>query len=294
MITAEGQAVAGLEGARDKIRRDSSAVESTKSDAALRGSLALRRQDSLSAQIQSQLTALSSAMEKARQDSLAASAPLSTAPQQAIAALDSLIVFKEREIADLRAQREKARKDGAKEKQKLSSDRLAAHQNIMNQRTAIQRKQTELSAVQSQRGKLQQDSAATLARIQSAAQTSGSEISRHNALITTRKMALAALQVKRSETAAKVKAMGVEPQPPAAAPLAASGAPASAGNAEAAQKLVEEIYTLIGSDKIDEAIGRFSAQRSFLSASVNSEAFQILSYAIDQAVASRKVATTKK
>jgi hypothetical protein len=123
---------------------------------------------------------------------------------------------------------------------------------------------------------------------------------RQSAVIAGKKEGLSALQAQRSEKALRLKALGdAAPPPPIVVPLASSGIAAgaggsAAGNTEAAQKLVEEIYVLIGSDKIDEAVGRFNSGQSFLLANVNAEAFQILKYAVDQAIEAKKKPVEKK
>ena len=71
-------------------------------------------------------------------------------------------------------------------------------------------------------------------------------------------------------------------------------APPASGNAETAQKIMEEIYKLLDSGPIDKAIGLFTAKRSFLLANANFEAFKVLQYAVDQAVMSRKSHARKK
>jgi len=139
---------------------------------------------------------------------------------------------------------------------------------------------------------------AALAKIQTKVQSSGAEIIKRNAVIAGKKEGLSAAQAQRDAMALKLKTLGeAAPPPPPAVAAAVSMAgvsSASAGNTEAAQKLVEEIYVLIGSDKIDEAVGRFNAGQSFLSTNVNAEAFQVLKYAVDQAIESRNKGPGKK
>jgi hypothetical protein len=292
MVAAEGRSIAGLEAYREKIRRDSMTAESSKFDAALRSAVALKRHDSLIAGLRNQLTECSAAVEKARQDSIAMSAPMPIAALLTAQSLDSLIVIKEREIADLKLQREKANREVAVEKQKQSASLSGARQNIMNQRMIAQRKQADIASLQSQRVRLQQDSATALARIQSTVYSSGGEIARQNSIIAGKKEGLAAMRTQRGELAEKLKAMGAEP--PVVAPVASSAAGGSQGNADTAQKLVEEIYMLIGSEKIDEAVARFNSGRSLLSDNINTEAFQVLKYAVEQAVETRKKSAEKK
>jgi hypothetical protein len=258
----------------------------------LRSALALKRHENLIAEAQNQLENLTNAVEKARQDSIAQSVPLSSVALQTSKAIDSIIAFKEREINELRRQREKARQDALAEKQKQTASLSAAHQGIMNQRMALQRKQSEISSLKVQRGKLQADSSAALLRVQSAVQSSGAEISRQNLTIAGKKEGLAATQQERNGKAQKLKTMGEEP--PVAAAMSASGAGGGSGNAETAQKLMEEIYVLIGSDKIDEAVSRFNAGQSLLLENITAEAFQVLKYAVDQAQETRKKNTEKK
>ncbi|MGB7568861.1 MAG: hypothetical protein WBM07_13455, partial [Chitinivibrionales bacterium] len=78
-------------------------------------------------------------------------------------------------------------------------------------------------------------------------------------------------------------------------PVAAPPAGAAAmGPADAAQKQVEEIYMLIGGNKIEDAVNRFKEQKANLVKYVNPEAFKVLKSTIDQLSESIKKTNPKK
>ena len=72
-----------------------------------------------------------------------------------------------------------------------------------------------------------------------------------------------------------------------------SGA-AAMGPADAAQKQMEEIYMLIGGNKIEDAVNRFKEQKATLIKYVNPEAFKVLKSTIDQLSESVKKTNAKK
>jgi cell fate (sporulation/competence/biofilm development) regulator YmcA (YheA/YmcA/DUF963 family) len=65
-------------------------------------------------------------------------------------------------------------------------------------------------------------------------------------------------------------------------------------SADAAQKQVEEIYMLIGGNKIEEAVNRFKDQKVNLTKYVNPEAFKVLKSTIDQLAETIKKPAPKK
>jgi hypothetical protein len=106
------------------------------------------------------------------------------------------------------------------------------------------------------------------------------------------------LQTQRDETAAKANALGAAvPAPPVSASSAPASAPVTAtpaGPADAAQKQMEEIYMLIGGNKIEDAVNRFKEQKANLAKYVNPEAFKVLKSTIEQLTESIKKTNSKK
>ena len=102
-------------------------------------------------------------VEKARQDSAVKSAPQTGETQKALTAADSLVALKERELADARRQREKARLNLANEQRREFAVIVSAHQEVVNRRAYVEQKRTEAVMLENQRKKLQQDSAITAA-----------------------------------------------------------------------------------------------------------------------------------
>ena len=295
MVNAATQRIAAFEARRDKARQDSINAENSKTEAMARSVLALKKHDSLSTARQQQLAELTDQLEKVKQDSVAKSLmPLGSA-SAALKSVDSLITIKEKEMADLRQQREKARQEGLEEQRKQAAVLLAAHQEINAHRTVVLQKKAEVAIAQNERRRLQQDSVMATSRGQAAAQLAAAEIAQDNALIEKKKTELASLQTQRDESTAKASALGAAVPPPPSAPVAAPPAGAAAmGPADAAQKQVEEIYMLIGGNKIEDAVNRFKEQKANLVKYVNPEAFKVLKSTIDQLSESIKKTNPKK
>jgi hypothetical protein len=295
MITAAGKSNASYEAVRVKARQDSAAAEAAQAEARAKSSAALRTHDSLVAVRQQQMNDLAAALEKARQDSAAKSAPAAGGSAPVVKSLDSLIVLKERELADLRQQREKARQDLAAEQRRQLSIIAAAHQEVVARRALMEQKKAELAMMQAKRNRLQADSASAIARGQAASRAAIAEIARQTAFIAKKTDDLTALQGQRADVAAKLGALGADVPAPEIAPVPVSSSQSTApSSAEAGQKRVEEIYQLIGSNKLDDAVKSFNAQRASLSKTVTPEAFTVLKYTIEQIEESQKKSKGKK
>jgi hypothetical protein len=159
-------------------------------------------------------------------------------------------------------------------------------------------KKAEVAISQNERRRFQQDSVAATARGQAAAQLAAAEMAQDNTLIEKKKTELASLQTQRDEAAAKANALGAAvPAPPVSASSAPASAPVTAtpaGPADAAQKQMEEIYMLIGGNKIEDAVNRFKEQKANLAKYVNPEAFKVLKSTIEQLTESIKKTNSKK
>jgi hypothetical protein len=243
LIGAAEKISAGYAAVREKARQDSIAAEAAKSEAQVKSIAALHIHDSLAAELQQQMAETSADFERVRQDSISKSAPVSGGEAHIVKALDSLIAIKERELSDVRQQREKARLDGAAEQRRQLAALAAAHHEVINRRTLLEQKRAEMALMETKRHKIQKDSSMAFERFQMAAQTAGTEASRQSGIIVKKTDDLAALKAQRADILAKLAAMNVEstqsaftmPSP------AAPPAPAAAGNApEAGQKQLEE------------------------------------------------------
>ena len=296
LVNAANQRIVTIEARREKARQDSINAESLKTEAIGRSVLALRKHDSLNTARQQQLAELTDQLEKAKQDSITKSSVQAGSVSNATKSVDSLIAIKEKEMADLRQQREKARQEGLEEQRKQAAVLLGAHQDINSHRTLLLQKKAEVAISQNERRRLQQDSVAATSRGQAAAQLAAAEIAQDNTLIEKKKTEIASLQTQRDDAAAKASALGAVP-PPAIAPAPVTApvtSTAALGPADAAQKQMEEIYMLIGGNKIEDAINRFKEQKANLVKYVNPEAFKVLKSTIDQLTESVKKTNSKK
>lgn len=293
LVGAATQRIVVLEARRDKARQDSVAAETAKIDVITKSGLALHKHDSLTTTRTQQVAEITDQIEKARQDSVVKSSAPASPALLVVKSLDSLIAVKEKELADIRGQREKARLDAVEDMRKQAAVLASAHQAITAHRTQLLQKKAELSLAVSERRRLQQDSALAAARAVSSAQLGATEIAQENALLDKKKTDLATWQTQRDAAAAKLASL-TGAASPAPATSAAPLLSAAAAPADAAQKQVEEIYMLIGSNKIEDAVNRFNLQKANLLKYVNAEAFKVLKSTIDQLAETIKKPTQKK
>jgi hypothetical protein len=220
---------------------------------------------------------------------------------QAIRSIDVLISAKEKEIADLKARRDKTKQDSVAEHKRLNESLAAAHNEIVKRGAVVTKKKTEAALAASDRKKTPADTAAYKQKAKLELAAAVGEIERQNALIERKKNDLARLQKERDEINAPARTSSrsegiivtdTKPAPstptfsPSNAPSAAVSQPAAEVQAptpvEIAQLRSEELYTMLGENKVNEAAKRFRQLQGFLKSNLDDEAFQTLKMTIEQ------------
>jgi len=143
----------------------------------------------------------------------------------------------------------------------------------VNQQGAV--KKRDIDGLLSDRKRLSEDSASAARRSQNAVSDAARVIRDKDDQLARVRDRLATLQSQRDGVAARISsADGSSAPAPVASPAQRSP--------EAAQRTMEEIYELIGTDKVREAADRFQKQRDFLRANLAAEAFAALQETVKQ------------
>jgi predicted nucleic acid-binding Zn-ribbon protein len=172
---------------------------------------------------------------------------------------------------------------------------------------SIESKKSEIAALEKRRPAAEGELQGEVSKLDSI-------IAEETRALAAKQNALAAMQAKRNQTAQRLKAPVAQPtmqpavqganQSEAPAPVAAASVPPApvaqakapsppvsedgGQNAIIAQKNIENIYSLLGSGKIDEASGHFNALRSFLMRYASPDAYQALAQAVEKAAGKKK------
>ncbi|MBN1130705.1 MAG: hypothetical protein JXA71_17080 [Chitinispirillaceae bacterium] len=293
---------------RDKARQDSAAAETGIRQASQKLQSDAKEQDDIVATRQKELDALAAQLTQAKEDSIKTAAKVSSALQsfsQSIKNIDGLISAKEKELADLNDRREKARQDSIAERKRQNGLLIAAHDDIIRKNAALSQKKADIVLAQSNKKKIQTDTVAYKLAAKQSLASATTEIQRQNALIEKRKNELSRLQQERDEIAAHVKSVSgrggtvtvTEPKPaPTFSPSSAASAPPvkaatttspspsvqAPTPVEIAQMRSEELYNMLGDNRVSEAAKRFRQLKGFLKANLDPEAFQMLKVTIEQ------------
>jgi chromosome segregation ATPase len=308
MISSMEQEIAVAITKRDKARQDSVSAESNLRQASMRLQADIREKDNLVTGWQREVDKATDELERARDDSVRLAEKIPSMLQtysQAAKSIDMLIAAKEKELADLKLRRDKARQDSLAENKKQLELLAKAHEEIVKRSTVVAQKKTESSLASADRKKSQTD---TLSYKQKASQdlaAAAAEIERQNGFIERKKTDLAQLQKQRDEIATRFKGSGstsasgsgtiiTDYTPPASSPTfsPASAAPITSSPptegvqpptpVEIAQLRSEELYTMLGENKIAEAEKRFRQLQGFLKTNLDAEAFQTLKMTIEE------------
>jgi hypothetical protein len=289
LAAAAEQEIAAITTRIDKARRDSIAAENIVRQSASRIQAGLAGEDNAIAARQQEYSQLSTDYDHALDDSAKIAEKIQSALQsshQAIRSMETMIGLKEKELADLQQKREKAKQDSVLEYKRQAEGLIAAHNDIVKHAAAVAQKKSEIAAAAMKKKKVQQDTLVYQKEGKEAIAAATLEIQRLNGLFDKKKSELARLQSESAAAAAAMKVSGARggataiETPPAAAP--AQGSPAAASAEEIAQKRSEEIYTLLGENRVVEAAKRFKSQLPFLKSNLDPEAFQTLKTTIEQ------------
>jgi predicted nucleic acid-binding Zn-ribbon protein len=289
---------------RDKARQDSADAEATLRQASQILQADIMEQENSAGARQREINEATAAWSQAREDSAKILGKVSGTLQnlsQAIRSIDVLISAKEKEIADLKARRDKTKQDSVAEHKRLNESLAAAHNEIVKRGAVVTKKKTEAALAASDRKKTPADTAAYKQKAKLELAAAVGEIERQNALIERKKNDLARLQKERDEINAPARTSSrsegiivtdTKPAPstptfsPSNAPSAAVSQPAAEVQAptpvEIAQLRSEELYTMLGENKVNEAAKRFRQLQGFLKSNLDDEAFQTLKMTIEQ------------
>jgi hypothetical protein len=203
---------------------------------------------------------------------------------QSMKSIDAQILAKEREIVDLKTKKDKVKQDSIAESRRQAGLLAAAHAEIVKRNAAVEQKKMEVALAITEKKKAQADTGSIQRKSLESVTAATLEIQRQNDLIGIRQAELAKQQKERDAVIAKIRATserggGViitdEPAPPA------SKSPTSTP-AELAQKKAEEIYTLLGENKVADASKRFKSLQQFFKTNLDPESFTALKTTIEQ------------
>ena len=304
LISAMEQNLAAANAKRDKARQDSATAEATLRQASQKLQADIIEQDNIAGARQREINQATAEWSQAREDSAKISEKVSGTLQnlsQAIRSIDVLISAKEKEIADLKARRDRTKQDSVAEYKRVNESLVAAHNEIVKRGAVVTQKKTEATLAASDRKKTQADTSVYKQKARLDLSAAIAEIERQNGLIERKKNDLARLQKERDEINATTRTSGrnegiivtdTKPAPstptfsPSSAPSAVVSQPAPEVQAptpvEIAQLRSEELYTMLGENKVNEAAKRFRQLQGFLKSNLDDEAFQTLKMTIEQ------------
>jgi hypothetical protein len=291
LAAAGEKELAALTAKLEKARKDSLAGEALVRQASQKASAGVTEQDNALAAKQQESAQLSAELNRAIEDSARSAEKIPATVisfHQAIQSIDATIAIKQKELADLQQRREKAKQDSAQEYKRQSESLIAAHNEIVKRGSLLAQKRADIATETAKRKKMAADTVLYQKQGKDAVVVATMELQRIAGLIEKKKSELARLQSTITAANANVRATssrgGVIETPPTTAPAAAtpvSGSPVSSG-AEVAQKRSEEIYTLLGENKVAEAAKKFKTLQGFLKINLDAEAFQTLKTTIEQ------------
>jgi chromosome segregation ATPase len=304
LVSAMEQNLAAAVTKRDKARQDSANAEATLRQTSQKLQSDVTEQDAVAGARQREMNEATAELSRAREDSVKISGKNSSELQtlsQAIRSVDDLIRAKEKEIADLKTRRDNAKKDSVAQHKRLNESIVAAHNEIVKRSAIVAQKKTEATLADSDRKKMQADTSAYKQKAKLELTAAIAEIKRQDELIERKKNDLVRLQKERDEINARTSTSSrsgstvvtdtkpASPTPtfsPSNAPTAAVSQPGSEVQAptpiEIAQLRSEELYTMLGENKVNEAAKRFQQLQGFLKSNLDAEAFQTLKMTIEQ------------
>jgi chromosome segregation ATPase len=257
---------------RDKSQEDSTTLADNERKFSQKMDTRLAVHDSMVAGRQREVDDAAAECSRARDDSAKTAGQIAAALQpyrQTAKSIEVIITTKGKEVADLRARREKASQDGAQENKRQAGDLAAAHSDIVKQSAIVEQKKADLAAAVAAKTDAQKDTATALRPFRDALAAAYKELNNQNGSLEDKKADIARLQTVRDAISAKMKAGG-------------KSAAAVISPAEIAQKRSEEIYTLIGENKIAAASKLFKQYQASLKANLDNDSYQAIKMTIEQ------------
>lgn len=270
-LEAINQKINEYENLKEKLILDSLAYEKQKSNVSSRYTDSLKKFDSEMVSQKQNLNLLQEQIKKAKQDSLKTvqNVDLVMLPfRKKIRKVDSLIEIKEQEILQLKTQKEKIVADSVSEF-KVQGEQIDGAENEISFRneTYLQKKK-EYDLRLLKRKKLVSDSLMETQRVNTRPQNISLSFKKYDSQILL-------LNEQKSEIETKLGTFSQSVPPKAIKSQEKSVKTKEELNAQA-QKLIEDIYVLIGENKNETALKKFNENRSIIRANVETEAFQML------------------
>ncbi|MCU0608661.1 MAG: hypothetical protein MUF22_02690 [Chitinispirillaceae bacterium] len=249
-----------------------------------------RRESERTAQtLEQEIATLSTTREKLRSDSIAAESGIRQAVQKAQSGLmeqDNTLSGRNRELSGLIDENNRARSDSAR----IAAQLAAVRDDIVRRDIAIRKLQGTIAQETADRKRRQQAPEAEQARYRQALVSATLELQRQNGIIEKKKTDLARLRSASAYGRIEVDEKYSVTQPAPAVQKPAYQAPAAQENAPKpqqpaagaiAQKRMEEIYKMIGDNRVDDAADQFRKMRGFLKINLLPEAFDALKTTIE-------------
>jgi hypothetical protein len=290
-ITAAEQELAACIARRDKSRQDSIAAETGVHQSSIKAASIIRMHDSIIAVRQKELAEATADYNRLLDDGTRSSEKTQGSLQgysQTIKSIDAEIAAKEREIADLRLKKDKEKQDSIAEFKRQAGLTASVHAEIAKHNAAVEQKKVEIALAISEKKKAQADTGSIQKKSMEAVGVATAEILRQTDLIGNKQTELARLQKERDTIAARIRATSekrsgvITTDEPSTTTPAAAAPTKTLSPAELAQKKSEEIYALLGENKVAEASKKFKSLQQFFKMNLDADSFQALKTTIEQ------------
>jgi chromosome segregation ATPase len=278
LLSIAGQELTAIIARRDIARQDSASADNNLRASLQKAAPAPAERDN-SAGLQKELADATAELNRARDDSIkiANAIPNTLQPYgQAIRTIDVLMGVKAKDLTGLQDQRQKAGQDGLKENKRNGELLAAAHAEIVKRSIALEQKRNELALATAAKNSMQNSTDPGQRNYKQALDAAVLELHAQNELIDNKKNEISRLQNVRDAITAKIKARDKSAGAPGAAVRPATSP------RDSAQKCSEDIYVLVGENRIAEASARFAQLQPFLRANLDQETFQALKMTISE------------
>jgi chromosome segregation ATPase len=300
-IASTERDIASLKSTREQTARSITDTQARNQQAKTANATEKTRLDSEIASKQQELSSLNGQLEKTSRENQAAMAEFETTKQRTQpvnSQIDALIATQERDRIMLSRQRDSLSRDMKMSSQSMADRVGSIKQDLIGAKSDISTKQMTVRQIKMQR--------------QAAVKDLESEVSRLDKSINAASQELSSLQAQRQEAAGKLAAVQNQPASatykpttaptssysspqlpaaytspapaPAMAPLPPPPPPPASSTqspTEQAQRILEQIYNDLSSNRMNEAISTFRSQRAILSRSLDPEVFSGLESTIN-------------
>ena len=278
LLSIASQELTAIIARRDIARQDSASADNNLRASLQKAAPAPAERDN-SAGLQKEIADATAELNHARDDSIkiASAIPNTLQPYgQAIRTIDVLLGVKAKDLTGLQDQRQKAGQDGLKENKRNGELLGAAHAEIVKRSIALEQKRNELALATAAKNSTQNSTDPEQRNYKQALDAAILELHAQNELIDNKKNEISRLQNVRDAITAKIKARDKS------AGASGSAARSVTSPRDSAQKCSEDIYVLVGENRIAEASARFAQLQPFLKANLDQETFQALKMTISE------------